>query len=289
MTQCRLSQTLKGYTAEKKRDMKNRLYIVEGLPCSGKSSISRYISELLGKLYRVCYVDEGSGAHPADYEFHAFLSEEELADFSPEERKLMLSCSQRDENGYVLPLSAFEGELFGRLLQYKIYDMLPWEKERPVMLRKWRSFAETADKDTVYVFNCVLLQNPMCETMMRFGFDKEISLGYISEIADIIAPMNPVVIYLRNDDISECVRKASGEREGWLEAVTDYHVNGAYGKSIDAQGFEGYIGCLEERQERELDILSHISLESIVLDNAHRDWNEAYERIREIVTGRNDG
>ena len=55
--------------------MANRLYIIEGLPCSGKSTTSAFVAEILKQKHNVCYVDEGSGNHPADYEFHAFLDE----------------------------------------------------------------------------------------------------------------------------------------------------------------------------------------------------------------------
>lgn len=260
--------------------MANRLYIIEGLPCSGKSTTSAFVAEILKEKCSVCYVDEGSGNHPADYEFHGFVGENEMLNFSSVEQAEIISAAEKTDKGYIVPLSCFSGELFDKLLQYKIYDFLPWETEKPVMLEKWRSFACTADYDTAYVFNCVMLQNPMCETMMRFGFPENVSCDYIKEIAEITAPLSPVIIYLKNDDIRECVEKTSAEREGWIEAVTDYHVNGGYGKSIGAQGFDGYIGCLEERQKRELHILSELNVKSLVLDNAHRDWNKAYEEIR---------
>ncbi len=63
--------------------MAHRLFIVEGLPCSGKSSISAYAASVLKESGKpVCYIDEGTGDHPADYEFHALapaglVSEEE--------------------------------------------------------------------------------------------------------------------------------------------------------------------------------------------------------------------
>lgn len=260
--------------------MNNRLFIIEGLPCSGKSTTSAFVAELLKEHSKVVYVDEGSGDHPADYEFHAYLSESTLSEFSAEEQSAIKICSEPAADGFAVPLSHFQGELFDRLLKHKIYDFLPWEIEKPVMLEKWRSFVENADADTVYVFNCVLLQNPMCETLMRFGFDESISRDYIQQIAEIISQMGPVVIYLRNDDIAECVNKAFAEREGWLDGVIDYHVNGTYGRSISAVGFDGYIACLRERQERELRILSELPVEKIILDNAHRDWSAAYERLR---------
>ena len=243
--------------------MKHRLIIVEGLPCSGKSTMSAYAAELLRRSEKVCFVDEGNGDHPADYEFHALAPAGLLGDQSR-----------------VVPLAEYSGDLLEQLMQYKIYDALPWEVERPLMLHKWRQFIREAQYDTIYVFNCVLLQNPMCETMMRFGFTQAESHYYIEEIAEIIRPMNPMVVYLKQDDIADSVRKAAAERPGWLDAVISYHVNGAYGKSIRAEGFDGYIRCLNERQIRELNILSNLSLDHIVLDNPQRDWDAAKEELR---------
>lgn len=248
--------------------MQNRLFIVEGLPCSGKSTTASFIALLMEKKAKVCFVDEGTGSHPADYEYHALAPAGLL--------------SQEDR---IVSLSQFSGELLDKLLKYKIYDSLPWETEMPLMLNKWKEFVRSSDENTVYVFNCVLLQNPMCETMMRFGFDEEESEDYIQSIVEIIQPMRPVVVYLKNDDIANSVNKAASERPGWLDAVIDYHVNGAYGKSIDARGFNGYIQCLKERQDRELHILSKLQIKSIIVDNPQRDWMTAQETIRNDLQG----
>jgi len=247
--------------------MKHKLVIVEGLPCSGKSTISAYIAGILKKKERVCFVDEGTGNHPADYEFHALIPAG------------MLSFERS-----VVPLSEFSGRKLEQLLPFKIYDGLPWETEMPLMLDKWRSFVRDARADIVYVFNCVFLQNPMCETMMRFGFPEEISQRYIEAISAIIRPMNPLIVYLRNDDIENSVRNAAFERPGWLDAVIDYHVHGAYGMSIGAEGFDGYIRCLKERQARELRILSKLPVSQVVLDNPQRDWEAAQGNLKDKLS-----
>ena len=248
--------------------MKHRLYIVEGLPCSGKSTISAYIASFLAQEGKVCFVDEGTGEHPADYEYHAYAPAGLLS-----------------ESEQVVSLADCSDEMRERLLPYKIYDGLPWEIERPVMLEKWRQFAGSAQQDTQYVFNCVFLQNPMCETMMRFDFPEAASKQYIEEIAEIISPLNPLILYLKNDDIQTAVCSASLRRSGWLDAVIDYHVHGAYGMRIGARGFDGYIRCLKERQERELRILSQLPVAHIIVDNPQRNWHEAEKTIREKIQG----
>ena len=243
--------------------MRHHLILVEGPPCSGKSTISAFVAQALARRAKVRFVDEGSGDHPADYEFHALAPAGLLG---PEPRVVSLAdCSEN---------------LRDRLLPYKIYDGLPWAVERPLMLDRWRQFAREAAPDAVYVFNCVFLQNPMCETMMRFDLPEEVSRAYIGEIAGIIRPLRPAVIYLKNDDIADAVRRAAAERPGWLEAVIDYHANGAYGRRVGAEGLEGYVRCLRERQARELRILAGLGLEHFVADNPQRDWAAARREIR---------
>ena len=85
--------------------MKHRLYIVEGLPCSGKSTTARFVAETL----HAQFVDEGTGNHPADYEFHAYLEERQLRAFSPDEQKTLLAKAEQKQAGYVIPLSCVQG------------------------------------------------------------------------------------------------------------------------------------------------------------------------------------
>lgn len=238
----------------------NRLYIIEGLPCSGKSSTAAFVAQTLRQRgLRVIEVDEGTGDHPADYEFHACV------------------------DGRIIPLSGVPQEQLPALLPCKIYDGLLWETEAPLMLEKWRQFVREADPDTVYVFNCVLLQNPMCETMMRFGMPEEQSAAHIRAIAEIIAPMEPVVIRLNVSDIVARVRETARERPGWLEAVIPYHAEGAYGRSIGAEGFDGYVACLAERQRREERILATLPLRAVTLRDAHRDWPAARSELERLL------
>ena len=254
----------------------NRLIIVEGLPCSGKSTTSKYIADSIGaKFY-----DEGSGNHPADYEFHSFIKIKELCSFSPEEQVLIKQNAVSKADGYIISLSLFSGELFDKLLQHKIYDFLPWETESPIMLDKWKEFISAVKPNERYVFNCVLLQNPMCETMMRFGFDTQKSSEYINSICEIIRPLDPFIVYLHNDNIRDSIENTVSERgTDWLNSVIDYHCNGAYGKAEKLIGLDGYIKALEERQRRETEILRGLNVQYMIINDPDENWNKTYSRI----------
>lgn len=149
---------------------------------------------------------------------------------------------------------------------YADYDFPDFETERKKILEKWRSFVETAGRDTVYVFNCIFLQNPMCETMMRFGMESAASQQYISEIAEIIRPLHPLIVYIDRPNVRETVGRVLEERgHDWLEAVIDYHTSQGYGKQHRLSGYEGYIKCLEERKVRELTILQALDIDCLII------------------------
>lgn len=155
----------------------------------------------------------------------------------------------------------------GHPADYDRYDFPDFRTEHRMILEKWKAFAETAQKDTTYVFNCIFLQNPMCETMMRFDLTEAESCAYICEIAEIIRPMNPLILYLRQEDLKTAVDGVLQERgDGWLNAVIGYHVDQGYGKRLGLCGYAGYLACLEERQSRELRILEETGLDHRILN-----------------------
>ncbi len=170
---------------------------------------------------------------------------------------------------------------------YDDYDFPDFATERRLILEKWREFVSNAADDTVYVFNCIFLQNPMCETMMRFDFDLEASRAYIKEIGEIIKPMEPVIVYISRKNVRATVDRVLDERgTGWLNAVIGYHTDQGYGKARGLTGYDGYIACLTEWKKREMDILESLELEKYIVstDSMDDESREAFaEQLENIL------
>lgn len=158
------------------------------------------------------------------------------------------------------------------------YNFPDFATERTAILGRWQSFVARAEQNTVYVFNCLLLQNPMSETMMRFGMTEEASSAYIQEIATLIAPLHPRIIYLSEPDIRQTMAAVLPERgQDWLYAVMDYHTKQGYGRAHGLCGYEGYLQCLAERKRRELRILATLPLPFAVVSR-----REAMDMVQAI-------
>lgn len=266
--------------------MKNRLFIVEGVPCTGKTSTSEFISNLISTSGKKSLnFPEGTSNHPADYDFHAFITNEDLDTFLKDEKDILLSSCEHKSNGYVISLSNVCGELFNKVIQYKIYDMLPWDKEYPLMIEKWEDFNKIAmDNDYIYVFDCCFLQNPLCETMMRFNMRTEEIHNYVYNIYERIEQLNPVVIYLKNTNIKQRILDVSQEREKkWLDEVIEYHTLQGYGKERGYEGFNGYVECLRARQEIELSILNNLNIDKIIIENPFKNWEKTHKKLENFI------
>ncbi len=270
-------------------DINTKLFIVEGPPCSGKSETARFIADLVAESgNKVSFFDDNDMNHPADYAFHAYMTEEQIGALTQEERRQLYSESIKMLAGYIIPLTKISVSLFGKVIPYKIYDRLDWETERPVMLELWRNFADKARvNSTSNVFNGCFLQNPINETMMRFDFPYAEISAYIHEIYRLIAPANPVVIYLKCSDIGSRIDETSGNRKAvWLSSAIPYHTSQGFGKRNNMTGFDGYIACLEARQKTELGILDKLPIRKLILTDPFDDWDSAWDKISEFVTGK---
>ncbi|WP_459481517.1 P-loop NTPase family protein [Clostridium saccharoperbutylacetonicum] len=271
--------------------MKNKLFIIEGLPCTGKSTTGKFVSDFLSKEgYAALYYDESDLEHPADYGFHAFMTSNDLQILSDEELQQVKNIGLEENSGLVIPLSKISGELFDKIIPFKIYDCLPWEIEKTVMLNHWAEFARQAYKeDKIYVFNCCFLQNLLCEMMIRFNYSYDEIQEYIINIYENIKALNPVVIYLKNPKVKERVSEIAIERDDdWLKSVVEYHTSQGYGKANGLEGFDGYISCLEERQKLELKILEQLNIDKIIIDTPFENWERTHNIITDFIKSLED-
>lgn len=248
-----------------------------------------FISDALAESrQKVSFYDENDYNHPSDYSFHAFMKEDQIKAMALEEQRQIYAEGTKVHSGYVFPLMKVSVNLFSKVLPYKIYDKLDWETEKPVLLEHWADFAKKAraDNEAKVVYGC-FLQNPLCETMMRFNFSYPVIRDYISEINNIISPLKPVVIYLKCTDIESRIEKKAPERKrGWLKGAIEYHTSQGYGKRHGLSGFNGFIACLEERQRIELEIMDELNIDKLILSDPFDNWEAAYEKINELIKGK---
>ena len=129
----------------------------------------------------------------------------------------------------------------------------------------------------------MFFQDPVCEMMMWFDLPQAEIESFMSELADIIRPLEPLIIYLESDQIEHRLREVADQHDyEWLDALIAFHT-GQGASQEEVPDLEGCVLCLEARQLVEMKLMSKLGLDRVILKNAFTDWVEAYNFIRARV------
>lgn len=273
-----------------------KLILVEGLPGSGKSTTATITNDILKefnidtKLYL-----EGNAEHPADYEGGSFFTKTEFAElleqFSEVDHILLKHTVERC-NGFVLSQYPLKQELkditipdtfWDKIWSHDIYE-LPLEYNIKLITDKWKRFVEQAmTGNQTYIFECCFIQNPVTIGMIKYGASQEVVMNYVKQLAAIIEPLNPVLLYVDQQDLSRSFKKAVQDRpKEWSTGFMDYYNNQGYGKLHVAQGIEGTIAVLEARKQLESSIYQALDIEKVKIDNSQFDFDFHKNQITEV-------
>ena len=249
--------------------MNYKLIFVEGLPGTGKSTLSERIHKLL--------VNQGIPAElllednekiPSNFCYVAGIPKCDFTNFSVDEAVInetdnyifidMRKCTEESARA----LQRYDvGDEFNEYIssQEYVYCTLEW----------WRSWVVNNATESVLVLDSAFLQCPINEMIFRSSSDSEIA-SYIQAIAEIITPYNPVCIYLRRENAKIAIDFAKvAKGEHWTKGVEEGLAQ---------------MGCSDLFERRfclEQSLLSLIP--SIVCNINGNDWSDAETKIYELT------
>ncbi|WP_454016019.1 PRK06761 family protein [Bacillus sp. Marseille-Q7846] len=277
--------------------MNTKLIIVEGLPGFGKSTTAKLINEILSQnKIEVELFLEGNLNHPADYDgvscFNKFEFNRLLSNSGDFKEVLPKRVLKKGSN-YLLPYSKmknefgdqFSEELFNAIFENDIYE-LPFDKNVELIADKWNDFAEIALEDNkVYIFECCFIQNPLTIGMIKYGEQKEKIINYVMKVAKIIENLNPMLLYVEQDNLEFSFRKALKERTPeWSTGIVDYYTNQGYGKEHNHSGVEGAIKVLEARRNLELEIFDMLKMKKEKINNTKYEIDSYRSMLKDKLT-----
>ena len=277
--------------------MNTKLIIVEGLPGFGKSTTAKLINEILSQnKIEVELFLEGNLNHPADYDgvscFNKFEFDR-LVSNSGDFKEVLLKRVFKKGSNYLLPYrkiknefgDQFSDELCNDISRNDIYE-LPFDKNVELIADKWNDFAEIALEDNnVYIFECCFIQNPLTIGMIKYGEQKEKIINYVMKVAKIIENLNPMLLYVEQDDLEFSFRKALKERNPeWATGIVDYYTNQGYGKEHNHSGVEGAIKVLEARRNLELQIFDMLKMKKEKINNTKYEIDSYRSMLKDKLT-----
>ncbi|WP_404324251.1 hypothetical protein LG298_12210 [Cytobacillus firmus] len=266
--------------------MHTKLILIEGLPGSGKSTTARLAYDVLrqnGIDAEVYY--EGDLDHPADYESVAFFTNDEwqllLKEFSPFRDQLSEKSISQD-NGFLLPYKKLGSDMpdifYEKASKHDIYE-LQLEQNIQLITQKWATFARQAENSNkVHIFECYFIQNPVTVGMIKYGAPQTKLLDYVLALENSVKQLNPMLIYINQDNIDYSFKRAIKERpKSWSEGFIHYYTQQGYGMQNHLNGEEGTIKILKARRQAEEEILKKLTIRKTIINNTA--YNEHFHKI----------
>jgi thymidylate kinase len=222
-----------------------RLVLFEGLPGSGKSSTAQAVERRL----RDCGVParwwyEEEKGHPV-YIFHDAAS-------------------------------------LGQAVELFFSPEYPRAVEQA--LARWRAFARAAasEERVLLIDSCLLgyvtwtlhhVDAPMAEVER-----------YLEALAEILAPLEPCLVLLRQDDVAASQERLARARGAdWGEHAIDKAVASPYGRRLGLTGFDGMVRFWQDYRDRCDRLVDRLGMPMLRLDVSARDWPTYQTRVAALL------
>jgi hypothetical protein len=281
--------------------MNHRLIIVEGIPGSGKTTIAKKVAAWLNQhnLKATCYNE--SDFHPADLSWIAVLTADEyenlLNKWSAYTEQIQAQAWQEADQILVtysnVEVSCKEDEtLYDDFAPYEVYDG-NWSLAdfTAIHLERWQRFANQAQQeDHIAVFECAWLQNHVNELMMFHNKSQEEMLHHLQRLWDIVAALDPLVIYLQPEDVTDSIAKVSAARVNkqgepvWRDRVIDVVCQSPFGKAHQLQGMAGMTEYFRIRNQVELQMLKQLPASAHIFTRSGDDWQALWQQVENLLT-----
>lgn len=163
----------------------------------------------------------------------------------------------------------------------------PWRESTAEQLAsraisRWRSFAEEVRNGiSVPVLDGQLFHGDLTNLfLMEASFDQ--LAAYCDRLAQLIRPLRPLVVYLRQENVERAVRTVSAERgEAWVQYQVDWKLKGPYAVRRNLVGLGGLIALYQDYRRMTDALFDRLTLEKMVIENSERDWTQYNQQICE--------
>ncbi|MDR9856469.1 hypothetical protein RJP21_22970 [Paenibacillus sp. VCA1] len=252
-----------------------KLILFEGIPGSGKTTTSQLLHAHFKEHGTDSIVFVEGSEHPIDLPFYAYQSMDEFEQMLSKYPLHAGWLKQKSimEDAYALtPYQSLEPDprddtllkyLRAKEFCYADHPVVPFDTFKQVFCRRFEKFAASAMKqDTVIIFESVLFQHQIHDIHRLYPEVGEPEIiDYLSMLARIIRPLNPMLFYLSQNSVKDSLEHTSKIR------------------SKPKWAAEETIAYYVRRKRLELDAIKELPFCSVIIDNTDRDWGQMMATI----------
>lgn len=274
-------------------DFMTKAYFIEGIPGSGKTTYAkRLYDHLISQGETVELFNEGD-LHPIDLAWCSIIQKNQftsLAEKHSKYRDQLLDHSKFIEDIVITAYTKVrvnddDASFYDDFSPYEIYRTKDFQYFKDTHLTLWEKFNEIHKKDTIYIFECIFLQNHINELILKFKLSEKEMLDYFQGFMNSLSDIDKEIIYVKPVNVKETFDHVISERKSnnknysdWIDLVVEYFEKSKHGKELGYIGYEGALRYFEDRQELECKLIKELTVKSNIYD-LEKDYDEVFENI----------
>jgi hypothetical protein len=158
----------------------------------------------------------------------------------------------------------------------------PWRDATPQnladrALSRWAAFADETQKNSLIpVLDGQLFHGDLTHLVLMEADSAQL-FAYVKALAAVIAPLNPLVLYLWQEDVDEAIRTVCAERGlEWVDYQLNWKLAAPYCVRRGYTGLEGLISLYRDYRQITDDLFRDLPLAKLAIETSGRNW-PAYE------------
>ncbi len=287
--------------------MRTNIIFLEGLPGSGKTVFSRRLENDFKMLMPIKKYEEGE-LNPLDFGYLAIMDKTEYKHLLTQFNDIRDDIEAVSTNLGSFIMTAFtkvkrpslDDAFYQTFSRYQLTEVNDFEYFKKTTFNLWKAFVESYDQDTLYLYGGAFLQNQYEALWLKYGLNLKEMQDYFKELINIIKPLNPLIIYIYQPNVSAAIKRTAKKRQAiytgafkdWFELVKASLMNMPLAKQKGYLEDEGAYRFYRDEQTFECEILkqkyyNHIKVE---LNNDYDAvYNQIYESVNHVLKGLKDG
>ena len=277
----------------------NNVVFIDGIPGSGKTTLAKKLYDYLRSINKKVELYQEGDLHPIDLAWCAILKENEYQNLTSKYQKYLNQINdnmRKVKDNYIIAYTKIrvedeDSKLYDDFSKYEIYRTNNLKTFKEAHIDLWTNFNDSFDKDTIYIFECVFLQNHINELILKHNLSDDKIITYFKDLEQTIKDTNPLMIYLDPTDVDYTVNRVIKERKtdkpeiykDWIDLVIEYFNNTKYGKQKGYNTLSGVMRYFKDRINLEKEVLKNLNISNISI-NVKDDYDQVFEEIKKAVT-----
>jgi hypothetical protein len=273
--------------------MKSNLIFIEGIPGSGKTTLANKLNNKLKEYYNTEMRQEGD-LHPIDVCWCSVQTKESFEDTLEKYPGISEQIKNFTKlvNGYYITAytkiktTPSERDFYQDMEKQELYSIIDLEQFQQFHQYLYTAFNNTFDPNTLYIFECSLLQNHINEHLLKFDSSMTQIIEYFTDLINRVYKLHPIIFYLSPLYPEQTIQHVIEERKSpnpelyndWIDNVISYISKQPKAKKYGYLEAKDMIRYFMKRQEVELNLLKVLPVQKFIY-TVHQNYDEILQNM----------